>query len=294
MKELSYCLIVNKSSNSGRAIHVINKHLLQIQSYLKNFEIYEVGEAESISEIASLKAQKFDVVVACGGDGTARSVATGIKDHEALLGILPLGSGNDFAKMLGLTNSFLDNLNVLKNGVTQDLDIGVVNNNTYFINTFGLGFDGYTNYLASKTKIKGSLKYIVSGLRALFISKSFNATIKTEDGSETFNTLMIIVANGKWEGGKYFVSPKSLNNDGVMELIILKKISRINLAFEFIKLSLGKPLPNDLIVHKHVNKVTINTSLPIFNHADGEIEKNDNSFSIDLISGKIKVLIQKF
>lgn len=291
MKELSYCLIVNRASNSGKCLHTITKHLSLIKNTLKNVEVYELGENESIVDIASLKAETFNVIVACGGDGTARKVAIGIKDHDVLFGVLPLGSGNDFAKMLNLSSSLEVNLKVLEKAETSTLDLGILND-TFFINTLGLGFDGYTNYLASKSKIKGSLKYVLSGIKALITAKAFDATINCKGRTESFHTLMILIANGKWEGGKYFVSPNSLNNDGYLELIILKSISKIRLAIEFIKLSLGSSLSSDLIKLTSIQKTKITTSIPVYTHADGEIEKSEQHFSIDISPKKLNVIFR--
>lgn len=281
MKELSYFLIVNGASNSGRSLHTIKKHLSLIKKTLKSVQIYEISEFESISEIAASNAETFDVIVACGGDGTARKVAIGIKDHDVLFGILPLGSGNDFAKMLNLSSSFTENLNVLKKANHRSLDLGVFNS-SYFINTLGIGFDGFTNFLASQSRIKGSLKYVISGLKALIIAQAFDTSIHNEGKKRLFKTKMIIIANGKWEGGKYLVSPTSINNDGLLDFIVLNNINRFRLAIEFIKLSLGKPLSFSLIEKISFKKAVIKTSIPVFVHADGEVEKKQSSFLVTI------------
>ncbi|MEQ9310511.1 MAG: YegS/Rv2252/BmrU family lipid kinase [Balneolaceae bacterium] len=281
MKELSYCLIVNKASNSGRSFNTISKYSSDIKKTLKNVEIYEVGNTESISEIAALKANSFDVIVACGGDGTARKVAIGLKDRDVIFGVLPLGSGNDFAKMMNLPGSVKENLVILKAANTRSLNL-VSFNKTFFINTLGIGFDGLTNYLASKANLKGAIKYVISGLKALIDAQMFEATITTNKEVKRFNTLMIIVANGKWEGGKYFVSPNSINNDGLVEVIILKNISRFRLTIEFLKLSFGYPLSSNLINSLSVQKADITTSTSVYVHADGEVEDNEMSFTISV------------
>ena len=289
MNDLSYCLIVNKASNSGRSIDIINKHLKLINKTLKWVEIFEVDIHESISEIAKLKAKDFDVIVACGGDGTARNVAIGLRKSKKIFGILPLGSGNDFAKMLNLSQSFEENLNILKKAKTRSLDMGVVND-TFFINTLGIGFDGHTNYLASKSKVRGPLKYVLSGIRALISAKSFLTTIELGQNKKSFKTLMIIIANGKWEGGKYFVSPNSINNDGKLELIIFHSINRIKLMIEFIRLTFGKSLSSKLSEIISIEKAVIHTSIPVFVHADGEIELAQELFLIDIIPNHLNVI----
>lgn len=289
MNDLSYCLIVNKASNSGRSIGIINKHLELINKTLLRVEIFEVDVNESISQIAKSKATDFDVIVACGGDGTARNVAIGLRKSDKIFGVLPLGSGNDFAKMLNLSQSFEENLHILKEANTRSLDLGIVND-TFFINTLGIGFDGHTNYLASKSKIRGALKYVFSGIRALISVKSFYCTIELDQKKKSYETLMIIIANGKWEGGKYFISPNSINNDGILELIIFQSINRIKLMIEFIKLTFGKSMSSNSSKIIPIKKATIHTSIPVFVHADGEIKTAQDSFLIDIKPNILNVI----
>ncbi len=289
MNDLSYCLIINKASNSGRSIGIINKNLELINKILKKVEILEVDINESISQIATSKAEYFDVIVACGGDGTARNVAIGLRNTNKLFGVLPLGSGNDFAKMLNLSSSFEENLHILKVANTRSLDLGIVNV-TFFINTLGIGFDGHTNYLASKTNIRGPLKYVFSGIRALFSAQSFSTTIEIDQKKKIFKTHMVIIANGKWEGGKYYISPYSINNDGKLELIIFQSINKIQLMIEFIKLTFGKSLSTKLTKIIPINQAIIQTSIPVYVHADGEIELPQDSFIINIKPKHLNVI----
>lgn len=285
-----FCLIVNRASNSGRALAIIKSHWIKIQEKLGEVELIEVRSHDSIDQIATLKSQQFDIIVACGGDGTARKVAIGIKDSDALFGLLPIGTGNDFAKMLGLSSSFLENLNILASLKIKPLDL-IQFNNSYFINTLGLGFDGRTNLYASNLQfLKGSLKYVVAGLQSLITSQSYTATIHIDNRIHSFKTLMTVVANGKWEGGRYFVSPASANDDGLFEIIIINNVPKLRLAIEFIRLSLGYKLSDSIHSVFRTNKATINTSNAVFVHADGEIETQQNQFNIKVSTKQLKVI----
>lgn len=287
---LSYCLIVNKASNSGRALSVIQNNWEEIQEKLKKVELVEVDRHQSITEITSEKSASFDVIVACGGDGTARKVAIGLIGSNALFGLLPIGTGNDFAKMLGLTNSFSKNLDVLVNRATRNLDV-VRFNDSYFINTLGIGFDGRTNYYASKlTFLKGSGRYIVAGFQSLFTTKAFEAKIKSEGENRSFKTMMIIIANGKWEGGRYLVSPDSENNDGLFEVIVLLSLSKFRLALEFIRLSVGMEPSKNIFRSFKTYNIQISTSKPVFIHADGEGEIKSDSFRVSVLNSTLKVI----
>ncbi|MBO6524364.1 MAG: diacylglycerol kinase family lipid kinase [Balneolaceae bacterium] len=283
-------MIVNKASNSGRALKEIQSHWAQILEKLVEVTLFEVEPQDSIEKVVALKSEHFDVIVACGGDGTARKVAIGLKDSEALFGVLPIGTGNDFAKMLGLTSSFSENLDTLASLKTKKLDL-IQFNDSYFINTLGLGFDGRTNLYASKlTFLKGTAKYVVAGLQSLITSKSFTSTIQINDETYSFNTVMTLIANGKWEGGRYFISPESVLNDGFFEIIIINDISKFRLAIEFIRLSFGHSLSDEIQSTFKANKVTIRTSKPVLVHADGEVESQETKFEIGVEAKQLKVI----
>ena len=289
----NFCLIVNKAANSGRALSLLKNNWTEIQQKLGNVKLIEVNPEDSIIEIVALESHNFDVLVACGGDGTARKVAIGLKDSDTLFGLLPIGTGNDFAKMLGLSSSLSENLDALASLQTRNLDL-IQFNESYFINTLGLGFDGRTNWYASKLPfIKGSSKYVIAGLQSLMTSKPFSVTIKADTEIYTLMTLMIVVANGKWEGGRYFVSKESVNDDGLFEIIIINNVSKIRLAIEFIRLSLGYSLSGNIHSVFRSNKAIINTSEAVFVHADGEVESQENQFEIKFNNSQLKVIYKK-
>ena len=290
----SFCLIVNKASNSGRALIVLKNHWAEIKQKLGDVELIEISQEDSITEIVAQESQNFDVIVACGGDGTARKVAIGLKGSDTLFGLLPIGTGNDFAKMLGLSSSFSENLDTLASLKTKKLDL-IRFNESYFINTLGLGFDGRTNWYASKLSfLKNSSKYVIAGLQSLITSKPCTVTIELDDKSYSFNTLMTVIANGKWEGGRYFISPESLNDDGIFEIIIIKNVSKIRLAIEFIRLSLGHSLSERIKFVITTKKAVIKTSEPVFVHADGEVESLENQFKLEITPKQLEVISISF
>ncbi len=285
----SFCLIVNSASNSGKAPEVIEKYRSEIESKLKRFEIVWVTSEDSITDIAKSKASSFDVVVACGGDGTIRKVAIGLIGSNAILGVLPIGTGNDFAKMLQLTDSFSENLHKLATSSVEYLDV-IQFNDSYFINTLGIGYDGRTNKYASRLNLfKGPIKYLLAGIQSLFTASPFETSLYIDDKSYSYKTLMVIIANGKWEGGRYFISPESKNNDGIFEILVLENVSKVRLAFEFIRLSAGKKPSENIFKVFKTNRIKLNTSIPVHIHADGEVESHSNTFNIKLLEYKLKV-----
>ena len=283
--------MVNPFSDSGRTGKFINQSESLIRSKLQDVDFYYISEDESLPEIAHSKSAEYEVVIACGGDGTASNVAKGLLNTDAILGVLPTGSGNDFAKMLGMVHSFKKNLDSLKRLEIKLVDAVKVNDST-FINTMGLGFDGLTSALAAQSLFtRGNIRYIVAGLKAIFIAKPFYITANIKNGTAiTTQTWVAIIANGKWEGGKYLVSPLSNHSDGELELLISKKISLLRLSFEFLKLSIGFKISESVFETHHLKECAIDTSEPVFVHMDGEVYPKENRFSIQIIPSSLKVI----
>lgn len=286
----NYCLLVNPKANSGKAGSFIKKNEHLISRYLQDVEFYYLKDEESLSELASSKSKDFQYIIACGGDGTARNVAAGLVHSESVLGLLPLGSGNDFAKMFCLTKNLESNLMVLKEKRIVKVDSGRVNDE-YFFNTLGLGFDGQTNYYASHSRfVKGNLKYVLAGLKTLIKAKSFSVALNYGDHTRKFESMMLVFANGKWEGGKYFISPNSNNSDGKLELISIKPLNILSLAYEFIRLSTGLTLRKQVTELHTITDCEISLGENVYVHADGEVLNQDSHFSIHILPQSLQVI----
>ncbi|RNC85386.1 MAG: YegS/Rv2252/BmrU family lipid kinase [Balneola sp.] len=289
---MNYFLLVNTFSNSGKSKAVIQNHFQLIKKYLPNSEIRFLEEGDRIEEIVSGIEEGFDVCVACGGDGTISAVASAIRNRSLLLGVLPIGTGNDFAKSLGLKKSLEENLAVLKKAEFISVDLVRVND-TYFINTLGIGFDGQTNFIATTLPSCLSVfRYVLAGMLTLFRAKVFTAKIKSASLEDLIvtETKMIVLANGKWEGGKYLISPSSDPNDGILELIYANKVSTVRLVLEFLKLSAGVAVSEGMFSMIKGSNFSIKLSEPVYIHKDGEILEQASVFDIELIKKELQVI----
>ena len=172
--------------------------------------------------------------VVCGGDGTVNEAVCGIMDagagQSASLTIYPCGSGNDTVK------SFPKDLK----GQTVKLDV-IKLNDRYGINMLNIGFDcnvvTSASFFKEKLKLGGKISYIMGVLREFFkpFGQEFQIDAVLEDGSNFSyhgTTLLCAVCNGQWCGGSFHNSPHSDMQDGILELVLVKKISR----FGFLKL----------------------------------------------------------
>jgi YegS/Rv2252/BmrU family lipid kinase len=289
---VTYTLIVNCKSNSSRAEEYIRSSENLIYKKLSNCKIKYISSPNQLLKEASLSAQDSSIVIACGGDGTAQSIARGVHCSNTLMGLIPVGSGNDFAKSIGLkTNQPVEYyLDVILKQQVVSVDVPVINDQI-FINTAGIGFDGLTNYYASVFKsLKGSVKYTFAGLKAFLNAKPLVVS-GTIDGSHFDRKVWLIaVANGAVEGGKYLISPNSINSDRLLELVIVPAYNRLKLGLAFILLSLGRAIPHTFSEVITFKEVSLKIADSHFIHLDGEIGESSSDYEIKLKSECLNVL----
>jgi|TARA_R110001599_G_scaffold24835_3_gene89311 diacylglycerol kinase (ATP) len=289
---VTYTLLVNCKSNSSRAEEYIRSSENLIYKKLSNCKIKYISSPNELLKEASLSAQDSSIVIACGGDGTAQSIARGVHGSNALMGLIPVGSGNDFAKSIGLkTNQPVEYyLEVILKQQVIPVDVPVINDQI-FINTAGIGFDGLTNYYASGFKsLKGSMKYTFAGLSAFLNAKPLVVSGTIDGSSFDRKVWLIAVANGAVEGGKYLISPNSINSDRLLELVIVPAYNRLKLGLAFILLSLGRAIPNTFSEVITFKEASLKIADSHFIHLDGEVGESSSDYETKLKSECLNVL----
>lgn len=285
-----YCIFVNRESNSGKTVSFISRNKFIIKKHLPNVRIEVLSGSELTAKAVEI-APTIDVLIACGGDGTVQTIARVAIRFSKILGILPVGSGNDFAKMLGLSSSLKHNLAILNNEPTA-VDV-LLSNRQVVLNTLGFGVDGLTNNYARVYKRFGSLKYFIAGFVALKDAQLFEMEFTFEGTPRKCSTFMAVCANGQWEGGKYRVSSSSIITDGEAELVIVNTKSRFRLLLEFLKMSFGFSLSRQIIETLKFTNLHIQLSQPVEAHADGEVVSIGTDLEICVLPRELNVLAQK-
>jgi diacylglycerol kinase (ATP) len=290
----TYCFIINSASNAFRAASYFRDNVETLLTDFPKAEIIYVQKNDSIHQIAAEKALIHRYVIACGGDGTVNRVANALVGTSAILGVIPLGSGNDFVKNIGLLKDVHHNIRILKENRVQNIDV-IQSDWGCFLNTFGIGIDGLINYYAAKSRFKnGSMRYFVSGLKALCTERPFEVTIefkKLTSGVIKRRVWMVAVANGKTEGGKYTISPGSSITDGKAELILVKDVGWLRLVLEFLKLSMGYSFnPKVTNVYSIEEGLKIIPAKTVKAHADGEQVKDYSEFNFRVLKNELPVV----
>ena len=166
------------------------------------------------------------LVLAVGGDGTALEVAQGMLGSDVHLGIIPAGTGNDFVKTLGIPLQPEKALDHVLRCAARKTDVGEVNGRL-FLNEIGTGFDVSVLDYAAKAKkyCRGLLPYLYGVVRTLFRFRSVPITFSVDGGeSVTEDAFVVGVANGGMIGGGIPIAPGARADDGLLEVVVVKKI----------------------------------------------------------------------
>jgi diacylglycerol kinase (ATP) len=180
-------------------------------------------------QAAVKKAVKAEVplIIVGGGDGTMGMVAKLVAGSQSVLGVLPLGTGNAFARDLGIKADLEQACEVLSAGKVQAVDLGTINGE-YFVNVATVGLTtGIAAQLTVETKRRfGRLAYGFAVCRAFLHLKPFLVTIKTKKGEESFQTLQLVIGSGHYHAGPFPLSPTSSIVDGKLDLYAVASCSR--------------------------------------------------------------------
>lgn len=282
--------------NCSKKQKTVQKLFASIKPLLEEIcEYYECKETYSKEDakfFINNNIEKFDVFVACGGDGSLQLIASELIEKNKIIGLLPLGTGNDFSKIFGLNLSISDYLSIIKNQKIKKYDLIKVNNESYCINTFGMGFDGLANEITTKIELPiGKLKYFVASLKALNKLEERTFEIQIDDTrTEIFSSYMVVICNGKWEGGSFFISPQSDPSDGKLEMLISLSKNKRALTKQLFNLYINKTLDSKEFKSISFQNASIKVDSLIISHSDGEVLQPESLFKFSVIKNAITIL----
>jgi diacylglycerol kinase (ATP) len=278
---------VNKKSIIEEKIHQL------IDKQLFDYEIQYTDHPNHGTEIArNAVEQKFDMVVAVGGDGSVNEVAEGLIGSDVVLGIIPAGSGNGYAMHLGIGRKVEKAINILNNGKVRVLDTGLINQQP-FVNLAGIGFDAKIAYLYRNVKRRGFLGYLQTALKESTNLKSHLYSIRI-DGKEVLTEkkcFTIVVANAPMYGYGFIIAPKAVPDDGKLEVVVFHNAPawRIILSlWRFWNHSMHKTSIADRYVG---TEVEVTCHEPSFAHTDGEGFTVEHKQLFTIKPNSIKVVV---
>ncbi len=265
-------LIINPIAGNGLSARREPKVVEALKEAGLNFTIFRTEAPGHAIELARhAVSQGAVMVIAGGGDGTAHEVATGMWDSEAVLGVIPLGSGNDFAGSQGIPMDLDGAVAVLREGRIRLSDIGQFDER-FFFNTLGIGF-GVTVTINSQSfkRLRGHLLYLMTVLKSLAGYHSLPLVLEAPGFQRDELTYLLTVGIGTREGGGFMITPEALLDDGLFDVCIVDDISIPTALRVLPKATKGTHTNLPIVTMLKVPSLTISAREPIVVHADGQI-----------------------
>lgn len=289
----------------GQIDELAEKHTDQNGPY--QIDWVETEYAGHATELAMQAAgDGYDIVIAAGGDGTTHEVVNGLMrsgiDVRPMLGVLPLGSGNDYAHNIGLPDDPGEAVKSLFEGSVRELDVGRATDGAgrseYWNNTLGIGFAGAMTIISRQiTRIRGFTMYFVAVLKTIVSHHSAPHMQIQVDGKLAVDrpVTMFTVGNGSREGGGFPVIPDAKLDDGVFHWVCIRKIGRLMMLCILPVVMAAKHLSWKQVSHGAGKHIVIDADQEMPIHLDGEIfsswEDDIRHVEIEMLPAELRVLV---
>jgi diacylglycerol kinase (ATP) len=249
---------------------------------------------ETVREVLH-EGSEYRLLILGGGDGSVSSVVDFLAHHNAILGLLPLGTANDFARTLGIPADVEKACETIAGGKIVDVDLGLAGDN-YYVNVASVGLSvGVTQALSPRLKRRiGALAYPTAAIRAFLGHEPFSARLTFPDGDhepvEYERLLQVAVGNGRFYGGGMVVAPQSGIDDRSLDIYTIEMGRHRDLFGVARYLKSGDFIRNDSVGHFRTERVRLETDPELPVNVDGEVvTRTPQNFSV--AHNALKVLV---
>jgi diacylglycerol kinase (ATP) len=262
---------------------------------------FEIGETRRDGDYSFLKNrvinENFTDVIVCGGDGSVSTITSYLLDADVNIGIVPTGSGNGLALAAGIPYSTERALKIIFDGHTSLVD-GFRINDKFSCMMCGIGCDAQIAHDFANRKVRGLKTYLRLSALQYFKAESFNFTIKTKEHSTDVDAFFISVSNSNQFGNNITIAPKASLNDGLFDIVIVKKMHKLMLPFALLHQISGSNAIEELkhyrnnknIIYFQAREATIinNDNAPL--HIDGEPEPLTRKIKFKILPNAFRLL----
>lgn len=272
MEKKRFAVIVNPVAGRGRTARLFPRLKEVVENTNHRFDFYFSEAPYHAARITDKIHREYDAVVAFGGDGTANEVVNGLAGTPTPFGIIPEGSGNDFARTIHVSRNIQKAVDLLVKYDYRLMDLGTIDDRV-FLNGVGIGFDGFVNYRSKNVKfLKGSLSYLYAVFSSLAVWKSIPVQIEI-DGKNIGRSLIYLLAigNGWSVGGGLKLTPNASIHDSLFDICHVRDIPVWKVLLNFTKLKSGTLEQIREVTITRGSKIRVNSEISLPIHFDGEV-----------------------
>lgn len=259
--------------NGARANHAILRDVVSefraLGHTVEPRVTFEEGDAIIAARAAAERG--VDAVVAVGGDGTVNEVVNGLAGADTALGIVPLGTANDFARQAGIPSTPADALHLVVHQPPAAIDTITLNGRRFInVSTAGIGAEATAETPKEAKQALGPLAYAITGVRKLTQLEAHRARFAGPGFEHRCPFLLFAVGNARETGGGTALTPRASLTDGLLDLCIVEEMPRAELARLLLRLKRGEHLDHSGVVYVQLPSLTVDVQHDITVNVDGE------------------------
>jgi YegS/Rv2252/BmrU family lipid kinase len=288
---MKYHLIINPNAGRGFGKKVAPRLIKLMQEKLENLSVYETSAPGDAEEHARFLKEKECIIIAAGGDGTIHEIVNGMINGNSILGIIPLGSGNDFVKMLNLSSNLNSSIAIVAKGKKKQIDVGKMNDR-YFPNGIGIGFDATVVEETLKVKkLRGFFIYLYSIFKALGTYRNYHVKIHINEEIQKQEVSMISICNGRAMGGGFPLAPYAKIDDGELDVSICNGLSKRQILMLLPQVLRGNHLRSPHVHFQRLKSLVIESDKGLPVQADGEfISTGLKRIEVSILPNSLRVI----
>jgi YegS/Rv2252/BmrU family lipid kinase len=264
-------LIVNPHAGSGRAGRALPAVVNALSRHGLEHEVETTRSLAHARELSRSAAHDGNLAVAFGGDGLVGAVADALRGTGGVLGVLPGGRGNDFARVLGIPLEPVPATDVLARGTVKELDLGEAGPRT-FIGIASCGFDSEANRIANATRmVRGNLVYAYGAIRALWNWKPAQFELRLDGGEvRRARGYTVAAANSGAYGGGMMLAPDASLEDGLLDVVIVGEAPKLRFLRLLPTVFKGEHVRQANVTVLRAREIEVSADRPFTMYADGD------------------------
>lgn len=291
MRNIAFIINPIAGTQNKRRIPKLIDKLLDRSKW--NWDIVFTDHKGHATELAAqYAAMNFDAVVAVGGDGTVNEVASGLRDTRTALGIIPIGSGNGFARHLGLPLRTPSAIEFFNNCEAISCDYGLANDRPFFA-TCGCGFDAHISEEFQNAGKRGIATYVEKIVKEVFTYEPESYQLRGEDIDLDTKAFLITFANCNQWGNAAQIAPKASIQDGKMDIAIISKMPMIVAPAFALRLFTRSVSDSFYINTLKTDRIVLTREGNAPFHIDGDPVEMPAEVTIRIVEDGLRILAEK-
>lgn len=306
MQQIRRLVIVNPIAGGGSGARLwpaVQSRLHELGLSFDSVMTEYAGHAVALARDAVKSG--YQMVIGVGGDGTLHEIANGVLATQAqgtpdvIVGVVPVGTGGDFVRSLGIPRPWPQACTRLQGDTTRLIDVGDMHytgqggaEHRYFVNVAGLGFDGEVAMRTNKApkRFGGTIPYLTNLVLTLVSYGNKDVELFVDDERRAGRMNSVIVANGAWFGGGMFIAPQACPDDGLLDVLTIGDIGKLDLLQTMPRVYRGTHLTHPKVCLFRTQQVRVESRQDMWIQADGEsLGRAPVAFSIRPQAIRLKV-----